>query len=235
MSKFIQSAFGLQWLVYGAVSLMVLLSSVLLEHYQPGLYRPFFGRLNPILVVTLIIFLGAALFYYLISRDYFFIFRPGNGRGLLLAVAFGAVFFLVIFVIDWLVVLPQDINRPFPASLPFYFSIGFVVEILFHVLPLTLLLALLTSIFPRTPWQSFVWPLIGLVALLEPLFQTAFGFSRPYPWWVMLLIACNIYLINLAQLYLFQRYDFLSMYTLRLVYYTLWHILWGILRLRILF
>ncbi|MFN2138082.1 MAG: hypothetical protein ACK2UK_19155, partial [Candidatus Promineifilaceae bacterium] len=69
MSKFIQSAFGLQWLVYGAVSLMVLLSSVLLEHYQPGLYRPFFGRLNPILVVTLIIFLGAALFHYLISRD----------------------------------------------------------------------------------------------------------------------------------------------------------------------
>jgi hypothetical protein len=42
-------------------------------------------------------------------------------------------------------------------------------------------------------------------------------------------------LINLCQLLIFRRYDFISMYTFRIAYYMLWHVLWGYARLRLLF
>jgi hypothetical protein len=41
--------------------------------------------------------------------------------------------------------------------------------------------------------------------------------------------------INLVQLTLFRRYDFLTMYAFRLVYYLVWHVAWGHLRLQVLF
>jgi hypothetical protein len=37
------------------------------------------------------------------------------------------------------------------------------------------------------------------------------------------------------QLYVFRRFDFASMYAFRLVYYAYWHILWGVIRLKVLF
>jgi hypothetical protein len=41
--------------------------------------------------------------------------------------------------------------------------------------------------------------------------------------------------INLAQLLLFRRHYFVSMLTLRLAYYGIWHVAWGHLRLQVLF
>jgi hypothetical protein len=45
----------------------------------------------------------------------------------------------------------------------------------------------------------------------------------------------QIYVINLQQLRIFRRFDFTSMYAFRLLYYLFWHILWGNLRLVVLF
>jgi len=45
----------------------------------------------------------------------------------------------------------------------------------------------------------------------------------------------NILLINLFQLSIFKRYDFVSMYSFRLVYYAIWHIVWGVVRLNLFF
>jgi hypothetical protein len=36
---------------------------------------------------------------------------------------------------------------------------------------------------------------------------------------------------GLVQLYVFRRFGFASMYSLRLAYYSLWHIAWGTTRL----
>jgi hypothetical protein len=74
-----------------------------------------------------------------------------------------------------------------------------------------------------------------LVALLEPVLQTAWGFSQQYPLWVTVFVALHIFLFNAAQLVVFKQYDFVSMITMRLVYYLLWHIVWGMLRLSWLF
>ena len=122
----------------------------------------------------------------------------------------------------------------FPDSLFFYPIFGFVVEVLFHMLPLALLLFILTSMF-NLGFEKVIWPCILVVALLEPIFQTVLGFSRPYPTWVMVCVFANILLINLFQLSIFKRYDFVSMYFFRLVYYAIWHIVWGQVRLNLLF
>jgi hypothetical protein len=48
-------------------------------------------------------------------------------------------------------------------------------------------------------------------------------------------VGLHIFLIGLVQLLLFTRYDFITMYTFRLSYYAIWHILWGHLRLNLIF
>lgn len=225
----------LQFQVYVILSLSVTFATAILYYFNKDIYKPFIGRFNPIIVMLVVSLLGFFLLAFLLARGWFEIFEVSNIKGWIVAVGLAILFTAVIIFIDSRVILPPDINRPYPDSLLFYPTIGFVVEIIFHVLPLTILLFLVTSLFKNLDFQSVVWPCILIVALLEPIFQTWFGFSRPYPAWVMAIIALNIYLINLAQLYLFKRYDFVTMYSMRLTYYLLWHIIWGILRLRILF
>jgi hypothetical protein len=66
----------------------------------------------------------------------------------------------------------------------------------------------------------------------EPTFQVLFGGETlalsVYTWF-------HVFAMAFLQLYVFRRYDFVSMYTFRLVYYMFWHIGWGYLRLRLLF
>ena len=50
---------------------------------------------------------------------------------------------LAVVVADILLRYPEDTNAPWPAALLFYPAIGFVAEILFHVVPLALLMLLL--------------------------------------------------------------------------------------------
>lgn len=77
---------------------------------------------------------------------------------------------------------------------------------------------------------------IVLVALLEPSFQALLGNpGAPRPAWVVTYEWLHIFLFNLTQLILFKRYDFLSMYLMRLTYYGFWHVAWGYFRLEILF
>jgi hypothetical protein len=131
---------------------------------------------------------------------------------------------------------PATTNILFPESVLFYPAVGFFVEILFHVLPLTVLLLLLNSLLKGTDQQVIFWISIVVVSLLEPIYQSSnMASSSYYPVWEVLYVGLHIFLINLCQLLIFKRYDFVSMYTFRLVYYMFWHIGWGYLRLRLLF
>jgi hypothetical protein len=71
------------------------------------------------------------------------------------------------------------------------------------------------------------------VAALEPTFQVAFG-GKPLTWgdtytWI------HVFAIAFLQLTVFRRYDLLSMVSLRMFYYAYWHIIWGVIRLKLLF
>jgi hypothetical protein len=72
-----------------------------------------------------------------------------------------------------------------------------------------------------------VWLSIVLVSTLEPVVMRRLGFSA--------FDGLFLFGFNLLQLYVLRRYVFVAMFSLRLVYYMHWHIIWGFLQLRWLF
>ncbi len=200
-----------------------------------GYFQPYFGPLDPLLVILLISLLGAALCCLLFSEAWFAVYRAGNRRGLKLAAGGAFLFGILIILLDLLVVFPEAINVPAPAALLFYPAIGFVVEVLFHLLPLALLLRGLSALGWRVGEEPPGWGVLALIALLEPTFQAALTPSSAIPGWAAGYVWIHIFSINLIQLLLLRRYDFVTMYTFRLVYYSIWHIVWGHLRLSLLF
>ena len=152
----------------------------------------------------------------------------GLGVSTLSAVLFG----ITIIIVDLLATFPQDLNVSFPQSLLFYPSIGFVVEVVFHLLPLTIMLGILSLVFNT---KKVFWPVLIFISLLEPAYQASLGLGGQLTTWRDLYVVMHIFFINLVQLWLFKRYDFLSMYFFRVVYYLLWHVGWGYLRLQLLF
>ena len=236
MSKLIEllSSERNQLLIFFGISFFVVILTGILYFRNAFLFEAFFGVINPLFAVFLIILLGTVLSVFLLSRGWFVVHKAGEYKGFLVGAGLASLLGLGIILVDLKAIFPADTNRPFPDSLFFYPIFGFVVEVVFHLLPPALLLLGLTSI-KGISFEKVILPCILFVALLEPIFQTALGFSRPYPAWVTGYVFLHIFLINVFQLLIFKRYDFVSMYSFRLVYYAIWHILWGQVRLSLLF
>ena len=111
---------------------------------------------------------------------------------------------------------------------------GYVVQILFHILPFCLVYFSLGMLLGKASSETIIWVSILIAALIEPIFQITFMIGQD-PNWKVAYVGLHIFLISLVELLLFRRYDFITMYTFRLSYYFLWHILWGHLRLNLLF
>lgn len=203
-----------------------------------GFFKPFIGESNPLLAIALVAVVGFVSLGFLYARGWFEIYsQRGNLRGLVVAAIAATLFGMEIISaeITNLIRLPTDMNVPPPWSLLFYPVIAYVVEVLFHALPLALLLIILGTIFKKSNTNHLVWLCIFIVASLEPLFQTNIGsLERPFSF-TKAYAGLHVFAINLAQLYVFRRYGFISMYSFRLFYYMYWHILWGYVRLQWLF
>jgi len=203
----------------------------------PG--RPFqryFGGIDPLLAVVLVAVAGVVSLALLQSRGWFAIVSPGRSRrGLAVAAAFATLFAVIVVPADLLIRFPRDLNVPLPQSLFFYPAIGYDVEIVFHALPLALLLPLLGRFWKQLNPNSLVWSCIIVAAALEPILQVRLGSSGGSFSVADGFVALHVFAFNVLQLYVFRRYDFVSMYAFRLVYYLYWHIIWGYLRLRWLY
>ncbi|RLC77599.1 MAG: hypothetical protein DRI81_08320 [Chloroflexi bacterium] len=225
---------GWQYATYFALSLVALIFVVVLLPSSSAYFRRFFGKMNAIIVTVVAAILGAVSLWVLQSHYEFTLFRGGMTlRGIVLSAAFATVLGVAIVVADLIIRYPQDTNVPVPQALLFYPAVGFVAEIVFHILPLTLLLFVLSPLEGRLGSERIVWLSIVLVAVVEPTFQVLFG-EKAFTWgavytWV------HVFAIAFLQLYVFRRFDFVSMYSFRLFYYAYWHILWGVIRLKVLF
>jgi hypothetical protein len=224
-----------QYAAYFALSLVALIFIVILLPSSGAYFRRFFGETNAILVIVVASVVGAAALWVLQS-SYEFVILKGRTtlRGVALSAVLATVLAVAIVVADFIIRYPQDTNVPVPQALLFYPAIGFVAEIIFHVLPLLLLLLALNPLVGRLLGRErVVWLGILLVAVLEPTFQVlfegkAFTWGAAYTW-------IHVFAIAFLQLYVFRRFDFVSMYSFRLFYYAYWHILWGVIRLEVLF
>jgi len=191
--------------------------------------------INPLQAAILTATVGIVFLSFLLSKGWFAIYKRESLKGLIRSSAFAALLGLFMILVDVKVVLPADLNILFPTSIFFYPAMGFLAEILFHVIPLAILLTFFTSLFKNANKNQILWICILLVALIEPAYQTIAGYSRPIPMWVIAYAGLNVFVINLSELLIFKHYDFVSMYAFRLVYYLVWHIGWGYFRLQLLF
>lgn len=224
-----------QLLAYTAVSLCIFGFTVVLSIFPTASFRLFFGDIPALLMIPIIALLGFGSMKIILSRGWFIIYRRENlgqlPRLSILAVLFlsGAIFVDVTFP------FPIDINLPFPKSALFYPIMGYVVEILFHIVPLTILMGILVKALKNVDREKIIFACILIVSILEPVYQYLLVPSIGKPLWLDIFDGGRLFLFSYVQLNIFKRYDFISMYSFRLVYYLLWHILWGSIRLLVLF
>jgi hypothetical protein len=203
---------------------------------SPQYFYRFIGTANPFLIFSAVAALAVLSFNSLLPPNTFRLFELQTSlrrwaEAAALAVAFG----IIAIAADAMHPFPKDMNIPWPDAVFFYPVIGFIVEIVMHVLPLALLL-IVTRLTTGKPVSGTAITLaIFSVAIIEPTYQVIAGLRAETSVSVTAFIAVHVFLINLAGLWLFRRYDFMTMYTFRLAYYAIWHVVWGYLRLRILF
>jgi len=219
------------YLALGLVSLGAIGFTAIVSPFPGRPFQHYFGSINPLLAVVLVAVVGVVSLGVLQSRGWFAIVSPGRSRrGLAVAAGLATLFAVVVVPADLLIRFPRDLNVPLPQSLFFYPAIGYVVEIVFHALPLALLLLLLGRFWKQSNSNSLVWACIIVAAALEPILQVSLG-SSGGPFSVADgFVVLHVFAFNVAQMYVFRRYDFVSMYAFRLVYYLYWHIIWGTLR-----
>ena len=204
----------------------------ILHFYTDSPFQRFLLGISPLVVMFLVGLLGYfSFFYFLIKKDFSFYTWRGFKDSLRYSWLV-LVFVSVSIFVDHKIGFPEDMNIAFPESLLFYPVIGFIVEVIFHLIPLSMLL-LLSSNWYKANNEKQIWISAIIVALIEPSYQVFF--MGGYATWALIIIWLNLFLFNLSQLQIFKKYDFISMYAFRLMYYLIWHILWGHFRLDSLF
>lgn len=218
------------------LALAAAFATALLARWDPGVFQPYFGRLPPLPVLAIVVAVGGVALRLLYLRAGLLVVNPACGlRGLGFALAIAPAFLVPVIALDWIVGFPEEINVLAPASLLFYPTIGFVVEIAFHALPVAVLLVALGVVFPSWSASRSMFAAMALAGTIEPVFQVWFGFVADAPLWFHTALALHLLAFNWVQMFVFRRYDFVSMYFFRLVYYVLWHMVWGEWRLYLLF
>jgi hypothetical protein len=214
------------------VSATVLVLTAVLYYLKPKVFIFFLNDLNPLSVVSVLAVAGYLLLGAL--RPYgFMVYRARDNADPIKFILMAVVLAMIMIMVDVTVHLPEDMNVGPPYSLMYYPVFGYVVEVLFHLAPAFILIFSLKTITSLN--NNIIGAALLIVALIEPVFQLGLGFSSQVPGWAAVYVGVHIFLINAMQLYLFARFDFVSMYVFRLVYYLFWHIIWGYLRLGLLF
>ena len=223
-----------QYTVFTIITLVVTLSAIKAVSGQASAFQRYLGGIHPLIMIFILYIAGMVMISVLMRDGEFAVFRKGDYKGILTAAALTIPFAIVVTIVDMNWPFPKDMNVPYPHSIFFYPAIGYIVDILFHLLPFGLLYILLGKIFPSTDGDWIIWVCILGAAIFEPALQVVYAGSSDSPG-IPVFVAVHLLLINIVQLILFVKFDFLSMYSFRLVYYLWWHIIWGYMRLGILF
>lgn len=156
--------------------------------------------------------------------------------GFLQALGMGFASALLFIAWDLLFVLPRDINVIGVISIPYYLTGAFLVEVMLHLIPLALWLGLVGRLLFRDRHDiTIFWIGAGLVTALEPLTQLGGGVFEGYGAAFFVISAVIIYGVNFLQLVLFRHGGFVPMLAFRIGLYLLWHVIWGPIRLQVLF
>jgi hypothetical protein len=219
-----------QYVTYFGLGVILLLLVSLADQAS---FRRFLGDSDPRLILVAVLLINAAALGYLLSTGAFAIYRRTSLRGWLLIAALAGSFGAVVITADTIIVFPRDINVLFPQSLLFYPVIAMLVEAAWHSLPMSLLV-LAFSRFRRLDIRRISWFLVPLLALPDPVFQVV-DMVAASPWGATLFVGVHVYLINLVEMIIFRGHSFVAAFAFRVFYYLVWHVIWGQVRLNVLF
>jgi len=118
------------------------------------------------------------------------------------------------------------IHIAFPASVLIYPGGAIIVEVVYRLFLIPLLLWLVSTKLCRGRWQTEIfWVLAILTSLVEPSGDLGL---RELGVGAMASVFLQDFGLNLAQAWLFRRYGFLAAILLRVFFYLVWHVLWGL-------
>jgi hypothetical protein len=202
---------------------------------HPNYFAPYFGDFPPLMVLGLVAALAIVTLTYL-NRQMDFVFAGrATARGLGLAAAAATFFGLIIIATDCFVFrFPADQNVPVPAALYFYPAMGFTVDVVLRALPIAALLNFGAGL-PSSRREKVLLAGILLAALTEPAIQINAELQDGTTTARAAFVGVHVFAFTLVEFYLFRRYGFVSMVSFRMIYYLYWHILWGAVRLVLLF
>jgi hypothetical protein len=119
-----------------------------------------------------------------------------------------------------------SIHIPFPASLLIYPGGAILVEILYRLFPIPTLLWLFTRLpAGRKHENGAFWTLAALTSFLEPLGDLGL---RSQGMATMAAVFAQDYALNFAQAWMFRKRGFLAAIAVRVAFYLVWHVLWGL-------
>ena len=215
--------------MYITALVFLLLASTFFDQVSLSYFSNYFGAIRPWWILMGFGTLGLILLKFI---DQIWYRIEAGGTDLVQYYGLAIFFLLIAVLIDWKIRFPVGMNVPFPQALLYYPVMAFLVEVIFHLIPLTAWLFIINHrirSMDRTPSD---WSMIACIALIEPTFQVMMD---DYTWGFLILTWLNLFGFNLVQLFVFRKFGFFAMYGFRLFYYLLWHIIWGQLRLDVWF
>lgn len=150
-------------------------------------------------------------------------------RGLAVATLATVPFATVAIAVDVVAGFPRDTNVEWPQAWLFYPTIAVAAETVFHFLPLAGLTWLSRSWFRGRVVDGRAAAVMLPTAAVEPAAQVLLGSALPA------FVVPHVFVFGLVQLFLLRRFGYVPTLWFRICYYLLWHVLWGRLRLGLLF
>jgi len=151
---------------------------------------------------------------------------------ILLGVGFGVIAVATDVLTGWTDIVARkmgltSIHIDWPASLIIYPGGAIIVDVIYRLLPIPLLLWLVSNLVLRGRGQvATFWMIAALTSFLEPwgdlgLWKHGAAMTTA--------VFAQDYALNLTQAYLFRRSGFVSSVMLRIAFYMIWHVAYGLL------
>ena len=95
-----------QYLVFSWISIVIVVLTGILYARNAPIFQAFLGKLNPLIAIFIVIFLGIILLTFLQSRGWFEISKTGNFKGLFVASGLAMMMSLAMILVDLKAVFP---------------------------------------------------------------------------------------------------------------------------------
>lgn len=224
------------WIALLAISAVIVACVYIVSLTGTVDLRLYFGNVPPTIGVILVCAVGLGTLHALHNLSGFSVYTPRSSiRRFLAAAALALPFMIAVTVADAVFRFPIDINVGLPTAIVFYPAMGYIAQIVLHVVPFALLLALGRLLFPASRPSLRIWVSIVLASLPEATFQVVSSLRGGEPGLMATFVAGHLFFFGLVELYLYRRFDYATMYAFRIIYYCYWHLIWGSLRIYWLF